>query len=128
MKDEKKAIGMAAKVGAVFGVLAFLIFGLINGLYLSGMGTMAILSFLSGGMLEPTVSVQIISTLGILLGIILLALFSGGAGALFGTVIGYVLESKGITVVVKQKEKVKPVKAEVQSESESLDMMQEEAG
>lgn len=106
MKDEKKTIGMAAKVGATFGVLAFLVFGLIHGLYISGLGTLALLNFLSGGLLQPTVSMQIISALGILLGVILLAMLSGSAGALFGTVVGYVLESKGSSVQVRQKEGV----------------------
>lgn len=114
MRARNEMVWMAAKVGAVFGVLAFLAFGLLQGIYVGGMGTLTALSLLTGRSLDPTLSVKIMAIVGMGLGVALFAAISGGLGALLGTVIGYVLEPRGIRVLVEKKAKA-GVAAEGQS-------------
>ncbi len=93
MKARKEMVWMGAKVGAVFGVLFFLVCGITYAFYLSSFGTLALLGFLSGGPVRPTPLVTIVSVAGILLGITFLAALCGVGGALFAALVGYASES-----------------------------------
>ena len=119
MQARKEMVRMAAKVGASFGALAFLVFGLANGLYVSSFGTLTLLNLISGGTLGPDVSIKILTILGSLLGIILLAAVSGVAGALLGGVIGQVFEWRSAYVTVEKTKRGRP-DGEWSAESENL--------
>jgi len=93
MKVRKEMVWMGAKVGAVLGVLLFLVCGITYAFYLCGFGTLTLLSFLTGGPVQPTPLVTIVSAVSIPLGFAFLAVLCGVAGAIFAGVVGYTIES-----------------------------------
>lgn len=93
MKARKDVVRMGTKVGAAFGVVLFLAFGIIPGFYFGSYGTLVILNHLFGGPLEATVFVRILTAAGIILGITCVASVSIVVGAIFGTAIGYASEA-----------------------------------
>lgn len=93
MKVRKEMIWMGAKVGAVFGVLLFLVCGMTYAFYLCSFGAVTFLSALSGGPVQPTPLVMIVIAAGLLLGITFLAALCGVGGALFAALVGYASES-----------------------------------
>lgn len=111
MKARKDVVRMGTKVGAAFGVILFLAFGIIPGFYFGSYGTLVILNHLLGGPVEATVFVRILTAAGIILGITCVASVSIVVGAIFGTAIGYALEAVAGYARAKTPEAV-PVKSE----------------
>ncbi len=93
MKARKDVVRMGTKVGAAFGAIFFLAFGIIPGFYFGSYGTLVILNHLLGGPVEATVFVRILTAAGIILGITCVASVSIVVGAIFGTAIGYASEA-----------------------------------
>ncbi|MEK7309128.1 MAG: hypothetical protein AAB089_08660 [Nitrospirota bacterium] len=101
MKARKDMIRMGTKVGGAFGVIAFLVFGLIPGFYFGSYGTLVLLNHLFGGPVEATVLVRVAIALGIIVGIACIASVSIVAGAVLGTMAGYA--SEAVTNLLKAK-------------------------
>ncbi len=93
MKARKEMVRMGTKIGALLGGIVFLIFGIIPGFYFGSYGTLLLLNQLTGGPLEPTLIVQMIMVVGILLGIVCVASVSIVVGAIIGTILGYLVEA-----------------------------------
>lgn len=93
MKARKDVVRMGTKVGAAFGVIFFLAFGIVPGFYFGSYGTVVILNHLFGGPIEATVLVRLLTAVGIILGITCVASVSIVVGAIFGTAIGYLSEA-----------------------------------
>ncbi|MBI5026623.1 MAG: hypothetical protein HZC12_07880 [Nitrospirae bacterium] len=111
MKARKDIIAMGTKIGAVFGGLAFLFFGIIPGFYFGSYGTLVLLNKLFGGPVEPTVLVRTVMAAGIILGIACVASLSLVVGAIIGTVTGYITEM--VSGLLKAKKiATEPVKAD----------------
>ena len=93
MKARKDMVRMGTKVGAAFGVIAFLVLGIIPGFYFGSYGTLVLLNHLFGGPLEATVLVRVAIGGGIILGIACVASVSIVVGAILGTIVGYASEA-----------------------------------
>lgn len=94
------------KIGAVLGVIAFLIFGIIPGFHYGGYGTLMLLTKLAGGPLEMTLGIRMLVVLGILLGITCLASMSIVIGSVLGTASGYVVSLFTVTEAPEAKEEM----------------------
>ena len=92
MKVRKEMVWMGAKVGAVIGVLLFLVCGITYAFYLCGFGILTLVSSLTGGPVQPTSLVTIVSVVSIPLGIAFFALLCGVVGAMFTGVVGFAIE------------------------------------
>lgn len=95
------------KIGAVIGGIAFIFFGLLPGFYFGSYAALVILSRLLGGPLEPTITVRILTVIGVALGIFCIGSTFIVIGAIFGTLVGYLTEK------ASGKGEVKPPKEEV---------------
>jgi hypothetical protein len=93
MKARKDMIRMGTKIGALLGGIVFLVFGIIPGFYFGSYGTLVLLNNLFGGPLEATAMVRIATAFGILIGIVCVGSVTIIVGAIFGTVMGYVVEA-----------------------------------
>jgi len=102
MKARKEMIRMGTKIGAAFGGLAFLIFGLLPGFYFGSYGSLVVLQYLIGGPIEPTVLVRMFVAVGIFLGIASMAFLSIVVGAILGTAMGYAVEAVTAPKEVKE--------------------------
>jgi len=83
---------VGTKIGAGLGVLAFLVFGIIPGFYFGSYGTLALLSHLAGGPVEPTTIIRMLTVVGIMLGIFCVGAVNIVLGSVFGTAMGYVVD------------------------------------
>ncbi|HCC68916.1 MAG TPA: hypothetical protein DEP99_03415 [Nitrospiraceae bacterium] len=110
MKARKDIIAMGTKIGAAFGGLAFLFFGIIPGFYYGRYGTLVLLNNLFDGPVEPTVLVRIVVAAGIIIGIASVASLSLVVGAIIGTIIGYITEMVSRLFTAKETT-TEPVKA-----------------
>ena len=116
MNVRKEMVWMGAKVGAVIGVLLFLVFGITYAFYLCSFGMLSLLGFLTGGPVHPTPLVTIVSVVSIPLGIAFLALLCGVAGAAFAATIGYAIESVApVAAAVKNHKDARTTQIEPQS-------------
>ena len=92
---QNQVLRTGMKVGAVLGVVAFLIFGIIPGFHYGGYGMLMLLGKLAGGPLEMTLAIRLLLVLGILLGILCIGFASIVIGSVFGTIAGYVVNAVG---------------------------------
>ena len=104
MKARKEMVRMGTKVGGVLGAIAFLVFGIVPGFYFGSYGILVLMSKLFGGPLEATVLVRLATAAGILVGIVCVASVTIVVGAIFGTVVGYLLEAMSAPAEVKTSE------------------------
>lgn len=96
MKNERKsAMKVGTKIGAAIGVIAFLVFGIVPGIYFGSYGTLVILNHLAGGPVEATTIVRIITVIGTLVGIFCTGTVSIVLGSVFGTSLGYAVDVIG---------------------------------
>ncbi|MBI5188879.1 MAG: hypothetical protein HZA07_07460 [Nitrospirae bacterium] len=96
MKDERKnTLRIGRNIGAVLGVIVFLIFGLLPGFYFGSYGTLVILSHLFGGPVEPGTIVRILTVVGAVLGIFCIGAVSIVVGSVIGTTIAYATDVVG---------------------------------
>jgi hypothetical protein len=86
-------VRMATKVGAAMGAIAFLVFGLVPGVYFGSYGTLILLRHLFGGPLQATSLVRVATAFGILIGLACVGSVTIIVSAIFGTVIGYAIEA-----------------------------------
>jgi len=93
MKAGKDMVRVGSKVGAALGAVAFLVCGIIPGLYFGSYGTLILLDHLFGGPLQATAQVQVATALGILIGIVALGSVTVTVGSILGTVVGYATEA-----------------------------------
>jgi len=108
MTDERKAtVKVGRKIGAALGILVFLVFGLVPGFYFGSYGTLALLSNLSGGPVEPTTMVRMITVVGIVIGIFCIGATCIVLGSVFGTALGYAVDMAGGFGKVKESSAVK---------------------
>jgi hypothetical protein len=91
-KERKNTMKVGTKVGAGIGVLVFLVFGIVPGIYFGSYGTLILLSNLTGGSLEPTTIIRMLTVVGIILGIFCVGTVSIVVGSVFGTAMGYVVD------------------------------------
>jgi hypothetical protein len=89
MMNESVKIGM--KIGSVFGVILFLVFGVMGGFYFGSYGTLILLQKLMGGTVEPTLFVRAAVVVGIGVGIAATATVSIVTGGVIGTALGYLV-------------------------------------
>ena len=104
MKARKEMVRMGTKVGAVLGTIVFLVFGIVPGFYFGSYGILVLMSKLFGGPMEATVLVRLATAAGILVGIVCVASVTIVVGAIFGTVVGYLLEALSAPAEVKTSE------------------------
>jgi len=107
----KATMKMGTKVGAAIGVVVFLVFGIIPGFYFGSYGALVLMSHLFGGPVQATVLVRVVTAVGILMGITCVGFMSIVAGAIFGTVVGYLTGA----VSAALKEKIPAETAEVKA-------------
>jgi len=96
---------MGTKVGAAVGLIGFLIFGIMPGIFFGSYGSLLVVSHLMGGVsVEPTMLVRAVVAVGIVMGVVCIASVSIVTGAIFGTAIGYLVEAVSAPVGVKRTE------------------------
>ncbi|HKN18293.1 MAG TPA: hypothetical protein VJW95_00745 [Dissulfurispiraceae bacterium] len=93
MKSGKNMVRIGAKAGAALGAVAFLVFGIIPGVYFGSYGTLILMDHLFVGPLQATAMVRVATALGILTGIACVGSVTITVGAILGTVIGYVTDA-----------------------------------
>ena len=93
--SRKQTMKVGTKIGAAIGSIAFLVFGLVPGFYFGSYGTLVLLSRLTGGPVEPTTIVRMITVVGIVLGIFCVGAVSIVLGSVFGTSLAYVVDAIG---------------------------------
>lgn len=105
MRARKDMVMMGTKVGAAIGVIGFLIFGIMPGFFFGSYGSLLVMSHLMGGApVEPTMLARVVVAVGVLMGEVCMASVSIVTGALFGTLIGLLIESVSAPVEVKKTE------------------------
>ena len=96
MKNERKnTMKVGTKIGAALGVVAFLVFGIVPGFYFGSYGTLIMLNHLTGGPVEASTIVRMITVTGILVGIFCAGSVSIVLGSVFGTAMGYAVDVVG---------------------------------
>ena len=111
MTDERKnTMKTGTKIGAILGAIVFLVFGLVPGFYFGSYGTVILLSNLTGGPVEPTTIVRMLTVVGIVLGIFCVGAVSIVVGSVFGTALGYVADVIGSLGRVKKAGETEEVK------------------
>ncbi len=90
-RTRKDILSMGSKIGGVIGAIAFLFLGLVPGFYFGSYATLIILSKLIGGPLKASAIINILVAIGIILGIASIAAAFIVVGAIFGTVVGYII-------------------------------------
>jgi hypothetical protein len=96
MTDERKnTMKAGTKIGAVLGAIVFLVFGIVPGFYFGSYGVLVLLSHLTGGPVEATTLVRMLTVVGILLGIFCIGAVSIVLGSVLGTTLGYVVDVAG---------------------------------
>jgi hypothetical protein len=96
MTDERKRTMKAGtKIGAAFGAVVFLVFGLLPGYYFGSYGALLLISRLAGGPVEPTTIVRMVTVVGIALGIFCGAAASMVIGSVFGTSLAWAADAIG---------------------------------
>jgi len=96
MTDErKKTMKVGTKIGAALGTLVFLVFGIVPGFYFGSYGTLMLLSHLTGGPVEPTTIVRMVTVVGIVIGIFCIGAVSIVLGSVFGTALAYIVDVAG---------------------------------
>ncbi|OGW27208.1 MAG: hypothetical protein A2X59_03285 [Nitrospirae bacterium GWC2_42_7] len=96
MKEERKSsMKTGTKIGAAIGVVAFLVFGIVPGFYFGSYGTLIMLNHLTGGPVEASTIVRMITAIGILVGIFCAGSVSIVLGSVFGTALGYAVDVVG---------------------------------
>jgi len=96
MKNERKsAMKAGTKIGAAIGVIAFLVFGILPGIYFGSYGTLVILNHLAGGPVEASTIVRMITIIGTLVGVFCTGTVSIVLGSVFGTALGYAVDVIG---------------------------------
>jgi hypothetical protein len=93
--ERRRTMKVGTKIGAVLGVIVFLVFGTIPGFYFGSYGTLLLLSHLAGGPVEPTTIVRMITVAGILLGLFCCGAVSIVIGSVFGTSLAWVVDVMG---------------------------------
>jgi hypothetical protein len=94
-EERKRTMKVGTKIGAALGVIGFLVFGIVPGFYFGSYGVVVLLSHLTGGPLEPTTIVRMLTVVGIMLGIFCIGAVSIVLGSVFGTALGYVVDVVG---------------------------------
>ena len=89
--NQTDTIRTGMKIGALLGVIAFLIYGLVPAYHYGGMGTVILLSKLAGGPVEFTLMLRLIVIAGVLIGIVSLGSASIVLGSIAGTASGYIV-------------------------------------
>lgn len=92
-KQTKRTVKAGVKIGALAGGLLFLVGGLVPAIYLSSFATIAALSAVAGGPVEPTLLVRAVLVTGSVLGVCAAGAVSITAGAAAGSALGYVAEA-----------------------------------
>jgi hypothetical protein len=96
MTDERKrTMKTGTKIGAVLGAIVFVVFGIVPGFYFGSYGTLVLLNHLTGGPVEATTIVRMLTVAGIMLGISCIGAVSIVLGSVFGTVLGYIVDVAG---------------------------------
>jgi hypothetical protein len=108
MTDARKnTMRAGTKIGAALGAMVFLVFGIVPGFYFGSYGVVVLLSALTGGPVEATTIVRMLTVVGIVLGIFCVGAVSIVLGSVFGTSLGYVVDVIGSLGKVKKAEEVK---------------------
>ncbi|MBI5875148.1 MAG: hypothetical protein HZB81_04780 [Deltaproteobacteria bacterium] len=103
MKEERKnTLNIGMKIGATFGGIAFLIFGILPGFYFGGYGTLLLLTKLTGDAVAPTLLVRAILVAGITIGIFSIGALSLVVGAILGTAAGYIVNTISALVALSE--------------------------
>lgn len=92
-EDRKNMMAAGTKIGALAGIIAFLVFGLIPGAYLGSYAAIASLAMMTGGPVEPTLIMRTLIVVGALMGVGVSAIVGIIGGALSGTALGFVAEA-----------------------------------
>ncbi|MDA8169960.1 MAG: hypothetical protein M0Z59_09760 [Nitrospiraceae bacterium] len=90
------------KIGAAFGVVVFLVFGLVPGFYFGSYGSLVVLNHLMGGPVEANILVRMVVVMGTVLGLFCTASVSIVLGAVAGTLLGYATEALTAKKAVEQ--------------------------
>ena len=93
MTDERmKTLKVGRNIGAALGAIVFLVFGLGPAFYFGSFGTIALLSHLAGGPVEPGILVRMMTAVGIMLGFVCIASVSIIVGAIGGTTLAFLTD------------------------------------
>ena len=106
-ESRKQTMKVGTKIGAAIGAVVFLVFGLVPGFYFGSYGTLVLLSRLTGGPVEPTTIVRMLTVAGIVLGIFCVGAVSIVLGSVFGTSLAYVVDAIGSLGKTKETAEVK---------------------
>jgi len=94
MKDTAKDMMRAgSKIGALGGLILFAILGLVPMVYIGSFGSVAALAWMTGGPIAPTLVMRALIVIGTVGAVLFAATLSTMAGAVLGTVLGYVAEA-----------------------------------
>lgn len=91
--ERMKALKVGRNIGAVIGAIVFLVFGVAPAFYFGSFGTIALLSHLAGGPVEPGILVRMMTAVGIMLGIVCIASVSIIVGAIGGTALAFLTDA-----------------------------------
>jgi hypothetical protein len=81
------------KLGAAIGGILFLAFGVIPGFYFGSYAALMLVNHLTGGAMQATVLLRVVTAAGIMLGITCMGFMSIVVGAIVGTAAGYAVQA-----------------------------------
>jgi predicted nucleotidyltransferase len=90
--ERRHTLAVGRNIGAVAGVIAFLIFGLLPAFHFGSYGTLVILSHLASGTVEPGVLGRIAMVVGIVLSVLSIGALTIITGSVIGTALAYVVD------------------------------------
>jgi hypothetical protein len=94
MREESRRTARAGvRIGALAGGILFIVFGLGPSFFLGSSGMLLLLSFITGGPVEPTVFMRSLIVLGSVFGTLAAAAAFLVAGATAGAALGYAAEA-----------------------------------
>ena len=94
-ESRKQTMKVGTKIGAAIGAIVFAVFGIVPGFYFGSYGTLVLLSRLTGGPVEPTTIVRMLTVVGILLGMFCIGAVSIVLGSVFGTSLAWAVDALG---------------------------------
>jgi len=110
--ERKKALQVGRKVGALFGAIMFVVFGIVPGFYFGSYAPIVLVSHLIGGPVEAGIIMRGLVVVGIILGLFCTAAVSIVIGSVAGTALAFIADA--FTEAVSAKPKAETETSEVQ--------------
>jgi predicted nucleotidyltransferase len=101
-EERKHTLTVGRNIGAITGLIVFLLFGMVPAFHFGSYGTLIIISDLAGGPVAPGVLVRIALVVGVALAFSCSSALSIVAGSVIGTALAYVVDIIGALFSVEK--------------------------